>query len=38
MADAKAIAAQFVDAFNAHDESRIRALNAETASSRLRET
>lgn len=27
MADARAVAAQFVEAFNAHDESRIRALN-----------
>jgi predicted ester cyclase len=30
MADARAIAAQFVDAFNAHDEDRVRALNGET--------
>jgi predicted ester cyclase len=29
MADARRIATQFVDAFNAHDEERIRALNAE---------
>ncbi|HZT15622.1 MAG TPA: ester cyclase [Gaiellaceae bacterium] len=29
MADTRAIAARFVDAFNAHDEERIRALNAE---------
>ena len=31
MADAKQVAAQFVEAFNAHDESRIRELNAENA-------
>ena len=29
MADARRIATQYVDAFNAHDEERIRALNAE---------
>jgi predicted ester cyclase len=29
MADAREIATQFVDAFNAHDEERIRTLNAE---------
>ena len=29
MADAREVAAQFLDAFNAHDEERIRALNAE---------
>jgi predicted ester cyclase len=29
MADTREIASQFVDAFNAHDEERIRALNAE---------
>lgn len=31
MADPREIAARFVDAFNAHDESEIRALNAESA-------
>jgi predicted ester cyclase len=31
MADARKIATEFVDAFNAHDEERIRALNAENA-------
>jgi predicted ester cyclase len=31
MADAKQVAARFVEAFNAHDESRIRELNAEEA-------
>ena len=31
MADAREIAKQFVEAFNAHDEERIRALNAEDA-------
>lgn len=31
MADARTIAAQFVDAFNAHDEDRIRALSSESA-------
>ena len=29
MADAQAVGAQFVEAFNAHDEQRIRELNAE---------
>src|SRR5205823_13297222 len=29
MADAREVAAQFLDAFNAHDEERIRTLNAE---------
>ena len=31
MADAQSVGAQFIDAFNAHDEERIRALNAENA-------
>lgn len=31
MADARQVGAQFVDAFNAHDEARIRGLNAENA-------
>src|SRR2546421_3686863 len=31
MTDARQIAAEFVDAFNAHDEARIRSLNAEDA-------
>jgi steroid delta-isomerase-like uncharacterized protein len=31
MADAQAVAATFVEAFNAHDEDRIRELNAENA-------
>jgi predicted ester cyclase len=31
MADARQVGAQFVDAFNAHDEARIRELNAENA-------
>ena len=31
MADTQAVGAKFVDAFNAHDEDRIRALNAENA-------
>jgi predicted ester cyclase len=31
MADAQAVGAQFVEAFNAHDEARIRELNAENA-------
>jgi predicted ester cyclase len=31
MAEARKIAADFVDAFNAHDEDRIRALNSESA-------
>jgi steroid delta-isomerase-like uncharacterized protein len=31
MADAQSLGAQFIDAFNAHDEERIRSLNAENA-------
>jgi len=31
MADAQTLGAQFIDAFNAHDEERIRSLNAENA-------
>jgi len=30
MADAQSLGAQFIDAFNAHDEERIRSLNAES--------
>jgi predicted ester cyclase len=31
MADARAVGAQFVDAFNAHDEAKIRELNGESS-------